>query len=773
MKRASSSASEQIPKKRKVAVTTYRKWREDFDKELKTVSWLDCETEIESGKKMVKTLKCSVCTRFQSRIMHQRNFSDRWIVGADSIRTSNIRDHAHSEQHDHAMSLLKQASAKAEGKSCYSYAPIAMALSTLSSDEKERLRKKFDIAYFVAREKLSFRKYPAICELEAKHGIDLGTNYRTQTAGSSFVHYSAEAIREELGEKLRKAKFFSLLLDGSTDAGNVDNELVLVVWFDKDGTNEKVSTRTSHFKIMRPSTVTAQGMFDMLQELLQSLGIETIDSEKCTRLVGIGTDGASANIAGGGLKGLVEAKLPWMFWMWCLAHRLELAIKDALKTTYFDSVDGMLLNLYLLYSNLPKKCRQLEEVIADLKECLALVDGGSKPIRACGSRWIGHKWNAMKHVLARYGAYTNHLAAMSEDRSFKSTDRAKILGYYRQWTNAKYILGCAMFIDLLTPCVSLSKVMQQDNLDILAALTGLVKSVKELEKLESSPLQQWPTYVATVKKCSKEGENTIYQAQQLKNFDTAETYFENHHIEYCTLIKSNIKSRLAWSDLQCLRDIIFILATQGWQKALDENNSLEAVDRLVEKFAIPLEGAGADIAEIHAEFDAMLQYACQYISLSTLNYQGAWWRLFHAPVSTEWSNALTLVELLFSLPVSNGTLERVFSQVNVIKSTKRTQLSNQTLDDLLIVATSGVPLEEFNSNHAIDLWWKDKLRRPNQSPRAPYKKQQKVMAPSTSSDTRESEHVSDAELNSDAESDSLLQSWDSWIDIESDSDSEA
>ena len=74
---ASSSASEQTPKKRKVAVATYRTWREDFDKELKTVSWLDCDSEIESGKTLVKRLKCSVCTKFRSRIMHRRNFSDR------------------------------------------------------------------------------------------------------------------------------------------------------------------------------------------------------------------------------------------------------------------------------------------------------------------------------------------------------------------------------------------------------------------------------------------------------------------------------------------------------------------------------------------------------------------------------------------------------------------------------------------------------------------------------------------------------------------------
>ena len=47
--------------------------------------------------------------------------------------------------------------------------------------------------------------------------------------------------------------------------------------------------------------------------------------------------------ASGGLKGLVEKELPWIFWMWCLGHRLELAIKGALQQTSFDLVDDMLL----------------------------------------------------------------------------------------------------------------------------------------------------------------------------------------------------------------------------------------------------------------------------------------------------------------------------------------------------------------------------------------------------------------------------------------------
>ena len=44
-------------------------------------------------------------------------------------------------------------------------------------------------------------------------------------------------------------------------------------------------------------------------------------------LIGIGTDGASANIAAAGLKGLIEKEVPWLYWSWCLAHRVELAVR--------------------------------------------------------------------------------------------------------------------------------------------------------------------------------------------------------------------------------------------------------------------------------------------------------------------------------------------------------------------------------------------------------------------------------------------------------------
>ena len=98
-----------------------------------------------------------------------------------------------------------------------------------------------------------------------------------------------------------------------------------------------------------------------------------------------------------------------------------------------------------------------------------------RPISTSGTQWIAHKLGAMTRILSQYGVYTNHLASLSQDTTMKSADRAKIVGYYNKWTNAKYLLGCALFIDLLTPCAILS-------------------------------IDQWPTYALALGKCeSKDG----------------------------------------------------------------------------------------------------------------------------------------------------------------------------------------------------------------------------------------------------------------------------
>ena len=117
--------------------------------ECQTISWLDCDVT-GKGKRTVDRLKCKVCLRYKSRIESRRNYSDKWLVDAESVRTSNIRVHARSDQHQYAMSLhYKESSLSVANVGEPSSSNICTMLQTLSEDNKDRLRKKFDIAYFV------------------------------------------------------------------------------------------------------------------------------------------------------------------------------------------------------------------------------------------------------------------------------------------------------------------------------------------------------------------------------------------------------------------------------------------------------------------------------------------------------------------------------------------------------------------------------------------------------------------------------------------------
>ena len=97
-----------------------------------------------------------------------------FIVGSKNLRCSSFKDHAASDMHQRAMLLLK----KSQSSDVTEYTSIAKTLSLLDAAAEAMLRKKFDVAYFIGKENLAFAKMPALCELEERHGVDLGSGYK-------------------------------------------------------------------------------------------------------------------------------------------------------------------------------------------------------------------------------------------------------------------------------------------------------------------------------------------------------------------------------------------------------------------------------------------------------------------------------------------------------------------------------------------------------------------------------------------------------------------
>lgn len=59
-----------------------------------------------------------------------------------------------------------------------------------------------------------------------------------------------------------------------------------------------------------------------------------------------------------------------------MAHCLELAVCDDLKSTTSDMIDNTLLKLNYLYEKFSKKCRELEDIIFVLMNCFDFDDSG-------------------------------------------------------------------------------------------------------------------------------------------------------------------------------------------------------------------------------------------------------------------------------------------------------------------------------------------------------------------------------------------------------------
>ena len=571
----SSSGSVSKKPKRQITLATFEKWQRNFDQDYSTLTWLKCERE-KCDRHFVELLWCSACKEYEGRICSLKNYSAAWVTESGNHRTSNVLDHATSEQHKVAMKLLRTAQAKASNLPVTSYAPIARALMTLEEPEQAKMRNKFDMCYFLAKEGLSFGKYNPLCELKSRHQVEVGNAYRTAPAAQQFTHYIALAQRKQFLQDLLNNKFYSFLMDGSTDSAKIEQELVVILTFVKDDMLEEIRSHARFFALSSPESADAHGLVKCLSKALSPVicGDDVLEQENVLgkdmkpALVGGGTDGASVNVGEqNGMRGMMLRANPWLMWSWCFAHRLELACKSALSSKLFKDIEEMLLRLYYLYKKSPKKVRELMDIVSDLKEVFELPSGGNIPVRSHGSRWIGHKRKALLRVIDRYGAYMTHLTTLAEDRSVKPDDRARLKGYLRKWMQYKVLFGCALYTDILKPASILSLSLQNKGMDIVLGIKNILKAVRALNSLSTLDCSEWPTVKLFQGRLKEENGQVTHQGAELQNCrPEVKTMCKDYALNDLKLLDENLQERLAWSDKDLLRALLVFLETQAWTK---------------------------------------------------------------------------------------------------------------------------------------------------------------------------------------------------------------
>ena len=348
-----------------------------------------------------------------------------------------------------------------------------------------------------------------------------------------------------------------------------------------------------------------------------------------------------------------------------MAHRLELALKDALSSTYFKEVDEALLRMYYMYEKSPKKMRGLDEIYKAYKETFNFAEGSLKPKRANGIRWIAHKLDALKLLVDKFGIIMQHLETLSCDKSVNSADQAKWTGYLKKWKTGKLFLFSCFFIDLLQPAAFISYAFQENNVDAVSVTLALLKTKKSLNTLRTKEAANLPTVKFYFQKVQEEE----YQGTKLSGLESAVSDLKKNAARYVSLVENAIERCL-----ECIDDISAVaslLNCEVWECASRQSVN-KTILLFLTKFKDPLIQQGLQVSDLEVvqEWNDMVDFASMYLSLSCQHYRSTWYKVFHVSRASNWKNILLLIRLLFTFPVSNAAVERFFSCLGRVKTSQ-------------------------------------------------------------------------------------------------------
>ena len=145
-------------------------------------------------------------------------------MGTQNVKKDTAVTHNRSQTHTIAQEALKP---KED-------VPIVKAIHKMNESTRGRQMKLFDIAYTVAHREMSFKRFQIMCDLEKKHGVDLGERYQSDMACQEFIGAIDDVMFHELMEKVKQPEFYcSIVFDGSTDKTLTEREVISVKFLDE------------------------------------------------------------------------------------------------------------------------------------------------------------------------------------------------------------------------------------------------------------------------------------------------------------------------------------------------------------------------------------------------------------------------------------------------------------------------------------------------------------------------------------------------------------
>ena len=220
--------------------------------------------------------------------------------------------------------------------------------------EREWLCKLFQIAYLNAYKARPFVDFTDWVQWAELNGIKFNvTAYKNRIQCTEFVNFISKTLFEEdVKSKLKNVNFIAVFCNGSTDSAVIEKECIYILFAEPF----KFEPILSFIVLKGIPSQDADGIKSAIMKAFDDIGMPELKD-----------NGIYSEIKTGLTTKFSEYGIDWLVFVWCLSHRLELALKDSLDDV-LTPVKKSLTNLFYLYLKSSKKLRELRKLHTVLRD---------------------------------------------------------------------------------------------------------------------------------------------------------------------------------------------------------------------------------------------------------------------------------------------------------------------------------------------------------------------------------------------------------------------
>ncbi|XP_073693982.1 E3 SUMO-protein ligase KIAA1586-like [Garra rufa] len=606
---------------------------------------------------------CSTCRDAKTLLLSDKraglHLSDEWINGtvrSNSKKTlaKKIYKHRQSTSHLRAIEIADLKQKKM----------LPNKIMESNAHLVHETTNSFRTAYTIAKERLSFKKMTPLLKLQELNGAAVGKVHRSDHSCAEIIeHISKEMKRKVISHIKAKNSRVSITIDESTVFGIA----YLIVFIRCDVTGEGHVENFFLDLVELKEGTNADSIYKALRESLDEAGLDEKFLQQ--NLISVASDGASVLT---GQKNGVITKLkqdfPRVKSIHCLAHRLELAVHDSLKTVSGCSqFEVFIMKLYSLFHQSHKNARLLHEAADELNIQMLKIG------RVFTIRWVASSFNTIKAVWKSFPALAKHFKTESEESSRPDVERKKYKGLLKHLTNSGFLSDLSCMKDVLRELQVLSLKLQKRETTLVDSSRYIEQTIEVLQALK---LQ--------VGKSSRKAEQSISSGQFKGVNITVEKEGKINRPQFIQAVIDNLKRRLPSDDFV---ELLKPLEMSNWPKQREQ----------LVLFGEP---------EVHKLAKLLGESPRQAIDE---------FRDFQLQGTLKGETLKKLVTASKTHLATSAECERGFSALNDTDTKSRNRLQSKSLSSLLFVDINGPPTELFdpapfvmswiNSGHRLSTSW--------------------------------------------------------------------